>query len=445
MSACTYTGSWLCGPDARFDPQSGPVLTFRFPHRMEGTIPGLTITWSSAYGEWATQYRVRVWDGEEEIFSQTALNSSVVSVLKADISGYTRITLEPLVWCKPCRRARIETVAFGVKVHYGKSDLLSYNADMYADPLSAELPKAEIVFRLKNLDGRYNPDNPDSISKYLMERQRVTVTYGYELDGAVERIPGTVCYLCEWDTPQNGISAGFTARSALEFMNDIYTGPTSGTLYEIAEAAFIQAELPPLWDAPSWVIHSSLKRIWAPEEINLEDFTIAEVLQCCANAACCAFYPDRKGTLYIAPNNVHLTDYSIDRFNSYANSDLKLSRPLKAVNINRGQYVFPVNRNGEIQPVVNPLISNAQAHTVALWVGDVLKNRRRLSGQFRIDPRLDPLDIVTNVNQFSKSSVMITEVKLSYNGAFRGSYEGTGADQLFGRHYHAGDLYAGEV
>lgn len=445
MSACTYTGNWLCGPDAQFNSQSGPLLTFDFPHRMEGTIPGLTITWSSTYEEWATQYRVRVWDGEKEILSLTASNASVVSVLKTDISGYTRITLEPLVWCKPYRRARIETVVFGVKVHYGKSDLMKYNADMSVNPLSAELPRTEIVFHLKNVNGRYNPDNPDSIGKYLMERQRVTVTYGYELNGVIERIPGAVCYLCEWDTPQNGISAGFTARNALEFMSDIYKGPASGTLYQIAEAAFMQAELPPLQDAPSWVIHSSLKRIQAPEEVNLEDFTIAEVLQCCANAACCAFYSDRKGTLHIEPLNVHLTDYSIDRFNSYANSDLKLSKPLRAVNINKGQYILSLNQNGETQPVTNPFISNAQAPTVALWTASVLKNRRKLSGQFRLDPRLDPLDIVTNINQFSESRVIVTDVKLSYNGAFRGSYEGRGADQLFGEYYYAGDLYAGEV
>lgn len=52
---------------------------------------------------------------------------------------------------------------------------------------------------------------------------------------------------------------------------------------------------------------------------------------------------------------------------------------------------------------------------------------------------------MTNENQFSESRVVVTEVKLTYNGAFRGSYEGWGADQLFGEYFYAGDLYAGEV
>lgn len=443
MSDNTYTSVRLCGSDGVFS--TPPVLTFDFPHRMEGTIPGITITWSPTYGEWATRYRIRAWDGGTEIFSQTAHNASLVSVLSADVTGYTRLAIEVLAWSKPYRRARIETVSFGVKVRYGKSDLMDYSAVMSADPLAGELPRTEIVFRLKNLGDRWNPDNPDSIGKYLMERQRVTVTYGYELNGGIERIPGAVCYLSEWETPQNGVSAAFTARSALEFMDAIYTGPITGTLYDIAEAAFLQAELPPLQNAPAWEIHPALRRIELTTPADLKEATIAEVLQYCANAACCTLAPDRYGTLRIRPLDVRLTDYRIDRFNSYANSDLKLRKPLKAVDINRGHYILPVNRTGEIQPVTNPLLSDAQAPAAALWIADVLKNRRRLSGQFRADPRLDPLDIVTNENQFSESRVVVTEVKLTYNGAFRGSYEGWGADQLFGEYFHAGDLYAGEV
>lgn len=62
-----------------------------------------------------------------------------------------------------------------------------------------------------------------------------------------------------------------------------------------------------------------------------------------------------------------------------------------------------------------------------------------------VKERLDPLDIVTNVNQFSTSRVVVSEVKFSYKGAFRGSYRGRGVDQLFGKYFHVGELYTGEV
>lgn len=134
----------------------------------------------------------------------------------------------------------------------------------------------------------------------------------------------------------------------------------------------------------------------------------------------------------------------IDRFNSFADSELKLSKPLKAVDINRGQYVLTAARTGETQPVTNPLITDDQAPAVAQWAAQFLSNRRNLSGQFRADPRLDPLDIITNVNQFSTSQAVVTEVRLTYNGAFRGSYAGRGADHLLGPWPQSGELRAGE-
>lgn len=443
LLAATYTGSWLCGEDGAFDPL--PVLTFDFPLEMEGSLPGLTITWSTAYNEWAALFRLTAFCGEDVLVTRTVRNDAVSTVMEGDLQGYTKITLEVLRWSKPFHRARVESVVFGIEKVYSKPDIMNYTAVMSVDPLSAELPRVEITFQLKNLNGTFNPDNPEGVEKYLMERQRVTATYGYELGDGVERIAGAVCYLSEWETPQNGITATFTARDATEFMSDLYTGPTAGTLARIARAAFEQAELPSLADGGErWEIHPSLERIFLPEQVDLSNCTIAEVLQYVANAACCVLYPDRKGKWHIRPLILRKTDYSIDRFNSFADSELKLSKPLKAVDINRGQYVLTAGRAGETQPVTNPLITDDQAPAVAQWAAQFLSNRRNLSGQFRADPRLDPLDIITNVNQFSTSQAVVTEVRLTYNGAFRGSYAGRGADHLLGPWPQSGELRTGE-
>lgn len=340
----------------------------------------------------------------------------------------------------------MEGVVFGIQKVYGKSDIMSYSATMYANPLSAELPKSEITFEIKNLNGAFNPDNPQGVEKYIMERQRVTVSYGYKLGDMVEWIDGGIFYLSEWDTPQNGITATLKARDAFELMTDTYTGPAQGTLYQIAKAALTQADIPSLPDGhPRWFLHPYLERVSVPDYAELRDCSIAEVLQYVANAGCCVLYQNRRGQVRIEPLLRNLTDYSIDRFNSYADSELVLTKPLKAVAVNRDRYILPVARNGTTQPIENPLISDKQAPAVAEWVAELLANRRTLSGAFRVDPRLDPLDIVTNVNQFSASRVVVSEVKFSYNGAFRGSYRGRGVDQLFGKYFHVGELYTGEV
>jgi len=80
---------------------------------------------------------------------------------------------------------------------------------------------------------------------------------------------------------------------------------------------------------------------------------------------------------------------------------------------------------GVTQPVDNPLIVDADtAEAVAQWCVDCLKNRSLLSGEFRADPRLDVLDRITVVSKYSSSPLYITNIKYTYNGAFRGSFSG---------------------
>lgn len=439
-----YIGDWLCGEDGVFDPV--PTVPLNFSKSYPETLPGITITWSTVYGEWAKRFRVTAYHSERAVFSKTAENNSVQTILEGDISGYDKIIIEVLEWSAPRRRARIEGVFLGIEKTYTKKDIISYTASMFVDPLSASLPKSEIIFELDNREGKFNLDNLKGEGRYIMERQEVNVRYGYKLEGATEWIPGGTYYLSEWDAPQNGITATFTARDALEFMTDPYAGPTSGTLKEIAEAAFEQAKLPKMPDRTDrWFVSSSLANIQAEEAPELNKKTIAEVLQYAANAGCCVFYQDRAGKLRIEALNPSVSDYQIDRFVSYAYSDISLSKQLKSINVNSGQFEFPVGLKGEAQPVSNPLISNAQAQNVAEWAADYLQNRRTLSGHYRADPRLDPLDMVQNQNRFANTTVLITTVKYTWKGAFRGSYEGRGMDSASAYFYYAGDLFAGEV
>lgn len=403
-----------------------PTITITFSKVFSAVIPGITITWGPAYGEYATNFKVTVYNGTSQIYTETITeNTDITSIIEHDIQNYDKIVIEVLKWCKPTRRARIEQVIIGIEKIYSKSELMNYSHNISVDPLSAELPKSEISFEIVNLNSEYNPDNPQGTERYLMERQAITARYGYKLNGIVEWIKAGTFYMSEWETPQNGISATFKARDAIEFMSDTYTGISSGTLADIATAAFEQADLPAMPDGSNrWTLDSSLESISAPPEVDLSQNSIAEVIQLCANAACCVFYQDRSGMLHVEPLEDGITDYEIKPFNSYSNSEISLTKQLKAVDINNGSYVLTIGNVGETQKVTNQLISEDRAATVAQWTADYLQNRKVLSGDFRADPRLDALDRVTNVNQFAESIVLVTEINYTYNGAFRGSYEG---------------------
>lgn len=420
-----YIGAELCDEDGVF--AVTPTITISFSHVFTDVIPGVTITWAEAYGEWARDFTVTAYNGDTVVASQSVTNNAgLTSIVDFDISNYDSIVIEVTKWCLPHRRARIKEITLGIVKTFSKSALMDYSHTMTVDPLSAVSPKSEIKFSVKNLDGEYNPDNPQGVAKYMLTRELVTARYGYMLNGEIEWIKAGTFFLSEWEMPQNGITATFTARDALEYMMDVYTGTTSGTLYDIATAAFTQAGLPLMPDGTNrWVIDSSLQSINVPQEVDLGDSTtIMEIIQYCANAACCVFYQDRDGLIHVEPLPSGETDYEINRFNSYQNSDLTLSKQLKGINVNNGQYVLSVGSVGEVQPINNPLISNAQAPVVAAWARDYLLNRQTVNGDFRADPRLDPLDRITNINQFSESTALVTEVNFTFNGMFKGSYEG---------------------
>ena len=58
------------------------------------------------------------------------------------------------------------------------------------------------------------------------------------------------------------------------------------------------------------------------------------------------------------------------------------------------------------------------------WIETYMRNRATLSSSWRADPRLDALDMVDNENDYGSNKVIMTNVKYTYNGAFRGSGEG---------------------
>lgn len=421
-----YIGSALCGNDGTFS--KAPSITVSFSKVYETYLEGVTITWGEAYsGELADTFTITAYNGSTAVATKTVTgNADMVSVVFMEITGYDSIVLTVEKWAHPQRRARIRSLLLGIRHTYNRSAVSEYSHKMSVDLLSAELPDVEVSFQVTNLDFLYDPDNDSGLSKYLMSRQQVEIRYGYELDGATETIPAAVVFLDEWESPRDGIHASFTARSLLIFMESKYTGTSGGTLHDIATAALTQAGLPKQSSgAVRWVLDRGLSGVSVPSGLDLSGYTIQEVLQFCANAGCCALWQDRSGVLHMEPIGAAETEgYAITTGNEFGYPETSLTKPLGSVNINDGAYVLTVAAGGVEQPVQNPLISADRAPTVAAWVRDILLNRQTLAGEWRADPKTDVLDTVTVDTPFKTNRTVLTSVELTFNGAFRGTYEG---------------------
>lgn len=438
-----YIGDALSNAECVFNTKI-PVITITFPKVFTNPIPGITITWGTAYDEYAEHFIVTAYNGDTVVARKDIQNNkSVLSIVELDIANYNRITIQVLKWCLPNHRARVDEIFLGWNKVYSKANLFKYSHEQVVDPISTSLPKMEIKFSIDNSDNAYNPLNPDGLAKYFTERQEVKTRYGLKLnDNTIEWIKGGTFYLSEWYAKQNGISADFVARDLLEFMSAHYkddvTEITSRSLYNLAEQVLQAADLPLNNDGTrKWVIDESLKSIYTTAP--LPDDTIANCLQMIANMGCCVIYPDRDGNLHIEPIKNEPTDYVINAFNSYSKSEITLSKSIKQVNVKVYEYAIGdkgiestntetssvVGETGEIVTIDNPLVTDVErASIVGQWIGNYLKNRRTLKSVGRADVRLDALDIVTNENEFGTDNMRMTNVKFDFNGAFRGTGEG---------------------
>lgn len=437
-----YIGDVISNAEGVFDVKI-PTITLTFPEVFTRIIPGITITWGTAYEEYATHFIVTAYNGNTVVATKEIYNNaSVLTVVELDIVNYNKITIQVLRWCLPNHRARVDEIFVGWHYVYRKANLMSYSHNQTVDPISTSLPKAEIKFSIDNSDGGYNPYNLDGFSKYLMERQKVQTRYGLKQDdGIMDWIKGGTFYLSEWYAKQNGLTAEFAARDVLEFMSSHYkdtiTNVTERPLVDIANAVLRSANLPLTVDGhDNWVVNiDSSVTTTAP----MPDDTIANCLQLIANASKCVLYVDREGKLHIEPIGETNTDYVINTFNAYSKPEITLSKSLKEVVVKCYTYTdgengiesstrdvtVSISEAGESITIDNPLITKEDvARAVGEWVGNYLKNRMTLSSEMRVDVRLDALDKVTNIHEYGENTVRVTDVEFTFNGAFRGKVEG---------------------
>ena len=414
--------------------ENHPIVTFSFSKTHEEKIPGITIVWSELFNEYATSFKVSAYNGSSLLQeNQIDDNTSVESSVDFEITGYNSIVIEILSWCIPNRRARIEQVEFGQRVRFNKEDLLSYSHESKRDPISGQLSKDSISFSVNNSDQKWNPINPGGLYQYLYERQAVFVKYGMDLNGETEWINGGKFYLSNWNTPSNGITASFEARDALVFLSDSpYTGRKIGTLYEMCYDALELLDVTGI----SYFINESLKNYSADFSSTNSSYKNSDVLQLAANAAGMALYQTRDGQIRIdwVPFSPESKDsiYEITEMNNFEYPEISFSNKLKNISysVNNTSKTYPSGATGDgvTQSISNAFLSDsiiAQPKNALTESYKILSNRRTATLSYRASPHNDALDFVKLNHQFGYSSnLLITDVKYTFSGCFKGSVTG---------------------
>jgi len=342
----------LCDEDGSFE--ETPRIQLEFNERVP-ILPGLIITWSTVFNDYPVEFKVTIYDSNgAALDSKTVLdNTDTVSMVILEMNEFDRIDVEVLKWATPHRRARIERIFPGLYKAYTKKNLLGFTSSQSIDVLSASLPKYDVSFEVDNRDGDFDPLNPEGLSKYMMERQEISTRYGFNVGGDIEWIRGGVYYLSDWSAPQNGLSASFSARDLLGFLNGTYfkgrfpkeSEPNGISLYTLALEVLQDANLPQRKTDTDGDIRSP----WELDEDTLGKFkttaplpirTYAQCLQMIANAAGCTIFFDRNGMLNIKRlDDDVVSDLNVNDRNSYSRPEIELTKPVKQIDVSMHSFI----------------------------------------------------------------------------------------------------------
>lgn len=416
-----------------FDDSSHPVIRLELPSENKSSIPGVSICWSTAFNEYATDFSVSAYLGAKKLKTVTVNgNKSIRSDVEVELSGFDAVEVEVLKWCLPDRRVRVEQVKIGRYLVFDKTKILSYSHSSARDPISGQLSQESISFSLDNSDRTWDSVNPQGIYKYIYERQPVTVRYGMDVDGKTEWVSGGMFFLSEWSVPANSIEASFQARDAFLYLSSTkYTGRKYGTLYEMCYDALELLEA----DEITFDISDELKDYSTDITSDESTYHNSDILQLAANAAGMALYQTRDGVIKI--NRVYGADTSnpvldIPVLNNYSWPEITFAQNMLNVVTTAGgvTYAYPESPSGKgvSQTLSNVMLTKdilAKSRNALTESYGVLSNRRKASLTYRASPTIDALDMVKIHHQFNYDAVLLaTNVKYTFNGCFKGTVEG---------------------
>lgn len=445
-------------------------------------LPGVTIQWDNAGGEYATKFTVEITtqDGTTETI-EVDDNTETESFIQYNIrpsyeeGTVSRCTVKVTVkkWSMAYANPKVKSFSFGATKTFGRDKIMNYSHSNTADPIASEAPVNEISFDLLDTEGLYNINNENGIYRYLMERNRVIVRYGFDVngDGNIEWIKGSVFYLTGWDSSKSRLYTSFTARDVFGLLLDkcIYnfqfTSLTEDTKFrfskiisgiiedflKVLNLPLLESEMVEDPETPTGVHYEIPDNfsisIPADRDVEIDDveyktsdYTYLEVLQYFANAVGCALSADRRGQIHIEAKDGWTYNYEdpmiINNHVLYSPLAITISEEIYAVEVTTAdeEYVYDMNEytpagtnvkyGGTKAYADNPFVPNAMNYS--MYVYNVVSNRKHFSAEFRVDPRIDVLDVVMaekNTGE-GKYAVKIESITINYNGGFKGSASG---------------------
>ena len=177
-------------------------------------IKGITLEFGTAY---PTEFKIET---REKTLTYT---NNAERFLTTDVLGDTDyIVITPISMVGGEQRFRIKSAIMGVGLQYSNEQTKSFSHDDFVSSISDELPQESTNFSFYDENGSFDVDNDSSFIDYLETMQKLTVSFGVELDdGSVEWHQIATNYLKDWSSQKGVVTLKATDR--LSQMEDEYS------------------------------------------------------------------------------------------------------------------------------------------------------------------------------------------------------------------------------
>lgn len=259
-------------------------------------IKGITISFGVAY---PTAFTIQTTEN-----TLTYTNDSETFVTSDVLGDTDYIIITPTTMVGGQQRFRIKSILMGVGLNYSNAQTKQFSMDEAVSPISSELPNKNADYSFYDEENRFDVDDDNSFIDYLEAMQKVTLSFGLELDsGEVEWHQISTMYLIDWKSQKGVFSISATDR--LSQMEDTYSLGNKiyeRTAYQEAENIFTDAGLEP----DEYFIDDYLNDITLTNP--MPESSHRECLQLLANACRCIIRENENGRIMIVANFATVLD-----------------------------------------------------------------------------------------------------------------------------------------
>lgn len=313
------------------------ALTFTFDKAY--TIPGMFVVWDTETNSWPTNFTVSGYNISGALIKTYTITSvdSVEGYFDAPFDDVKKVILTVYKWSKPNWRVRISEAVFGLYLRFNNDNVPSASLTASADLLAAELPKMGIKLTINNYDRTFDPKLQEGYARYLTERQRMDVTWGFDVGGGeVEWMEPWPLYLSAWNIPADSPTVEIKTVSRLSFLTSTYIRGT----YNGSKKTFATMALNVLQNSgiikssdneTPWELDPVLSALYtrAPEPVEPAN----AILQLIANATGCILDNNPRNNFVRFRNSCTAGDRTIGKLQQMGDPSFKIADRLKSIQI----------------------------------------------------------------------------------------------------------------